>query len=248
MPIQAQTIVTQMAAALDAEGNDYYKWERDYRQSLHYAVDQMCHFINTNMGSNRFSMEAKRELTKTVVYQTNAYSRIAIQDEIFGIIAVLPEPQMLPANPTVTVVADDQSVKRTDIAYLGGVMNAEMYNEDEFYEQANNPFSKVFGLETRNIRSYGYLPFQDFSATGYAPNAIYELTIKPNISKGFVAITQLLIPTKPTLITDNLQFPKSLMNILENIALLHIAIKQGDQTNVYGIAMRDIVEQIKQYQ
>jgi hypothetical protein len=67
-----------------------------------------------------------------------------------------------------------------------------------------------------------------------------EVEIRPSVADEFVAITYLKYPTPITDPSDNIEFPKVLINLVVDKALNFISRKQGDQTNLYSVTQQDI--------
>ena len=96
--ITVQSVIEQMKSALDAEGSDYYNFNRDFKPAINSAIDWTVSVISQYIGIKKFSEETFRELTFTKVWQTSSFSRIQINPadinnrDIWTILAVYPTP------------------------------------------------------------------------------------------------------------------------------------------------------------
>lgn len=248
MPIPAQQTVDEMAAALDAEGNDYYLFDRDYKFAINYAINWLTTAINNKLGSTKFSEEAVRDINKTWVFQTSTYSRVNIPDTVWTITQVYRDITTIPASPTLTpLVNPEDSFYRNDISVLSRGTSATRKNADELSDMLINPFAQGFSLETRNIVSAAYHEMGDYTSTNYTVTNPREIEIFPDKAIAYVGIELLLVPTPVVLITDDIPFPASMTELILQLGLTFIAEKQGDQTNVFGIAEKDIMKMIEQF-
>jgi|GEM_PF-4710566 hypothetical protein len=248
MPIVCQDIVNQVAAELGAEGNDYYLWTRDYMPAIKLAIKDMVKAIRDKLGSNSFTEQAAQELKQNIIYQTNAFSRFRITDDIFSLVAVIPEPTMSPSNPSITSGTTSQSFKRTDVAFLGSTHTATRQTDNEFYLGQGNPFQDGFALEPeRNIRTYSYILYGDSTAGSYAAGGS-EIGLSPAVNVGFVAISQLINPTEPVNITDSIQFPMNLKSIIVLFTKHHITFKPLDSSQINLTTMDEITQALKAFE
>ena len=78
--------------------------------------------------------------------------------------------------------------------------------------------------------------YQGFS-TSYLTQ---EIEIRPTISLKEVTIFWAKKPDKIVSLSDEINFPESVFQLLFGKALNYIAYKQGDQTNIYGVTAQDI--------
>lgn len=253
MPITAQALTDSMASALDAEGNDYYRFDRDYSFAINYAIHWIVDAVVRKLGSNRFSEEALREITKVYMYQTSTFSRVNVvlpgsppTENVWTIVGVYPLPVTDPLNATITPVGTAyDSLLRTDVSYIKSDYNCTRLTADEWNDNRHNPFAPGFELETRNIKTFAYKQLTDYTSSVYNLDVPREIEIRPAIPSSFCALEVVKFPTEVTDIGDSVEFPVTLENVLVNLGLLWIARKQGDQTNIYGISEKDITKQIE---
>lgn len=99
--ILVQDIVDSMAALLDAEGNDYYTFDNDYRNAINLSVGWVASVLTPYIGAKKFVEESLSELTYTRVWQTSKFSRFNIDTtsmpesaDVWSIIAIHPKPRV----------------------------------------------------------------------------------------------------------------------------------------------------------
>lgn len=186
MPLSVQSLVNEMASALDANPDaigagksDYYKFETDYVPALNYAILQVETIINAKLGSNKFSEDALREVINTWCFQTSKYSRVSIPDNVWTIGVVYGEPTTDPASPSITVVDDRVSLYRPDIYFVGAFDGAKRYTTEQYAENRGNPLSPAYALEKRKLGNYAMK-----NMTQYNSSAV--ITVK-NVTTPFAA-------------------------------------------------------------
>lgn len=67
-----------------------------------------------------------------------------------------------------------------------------------------------------------------------------EIEIRPAVKNDLVTISWVKKPSVITQITDEIEFPDSVFQLLFNKALSYISYKQGDQTNINSVTREDI--------
>jgi hypothetical protein len=67
-----------------------------------------------------------------------------------------------------------------------------------------------------------------------------ELEVRPSIINGKITVFWAKKPSTITNLSQNVEFPNSVFQLLFDKALNYIAYKQGDQTNIYGVTSQDI--------
>jgi len=104
--IQVQTIIDRIKSALDAEGSDYYNFNRDFKPAINYALEWSVSVISPYIGQKKFSEELFRELTFSKIWQTSQYSRININPaelnnrDIWTVLAIYPKPWVVVEDAT----------------------------------------------------------------------------------------------------------------------------------------------------
>jgi len=245
MPISVQNIVDRVKSALDADGQgDYYLFDQDFKPAINYAIDFVVSQINHNLEQKKFSGEILRELMRTRVYQTSAYSRVQFDasDNVWSILAVYPNPSVSIDPATVLPDPDTEpatSYLVTTASYLSGDESAKRLTLEEWNENKNNPFVSGNNVVTATeLQQYAYLTFQNYSSD-YQYAATREIEVRPELDGKLVAISFVEYPTQVSLITDNVEFPESATNLIVDLSLRWIAFKQGDGTNINALSDRD---------
>lgn len=257
--INTSEIVSSLNAALDAEGSDHYRFEQDYRPAINYAIDYIVTLFNKAFADNKLTEENLRELIKIELYRASKNSTLTFTqeelNEVWSIHAIYPNPRYatLTADPT-PIVDDDaeggQSVKLLGYKFLGGVDSASKSTVEQWNDNEGNPFAKGNSVITSgHLVAYSYLSFsnQDLYMAGDPPAPVVgtEILIRPDIANKVVAVAFLNYPDRVVNDDDDIQFPRSLSNLLVSRALMFISFKQGDSTNLYSLTDKDVKELLK---
>lgn len=243
MPITVQSVIDEVASALDAEGSDRYLFDQDYKPAINYSIEWIVSVFNAAFGEKKISPEALRELIKTSVWKANKYSRVALKTQDIGdfwtIVGVYPEPMIHPDRSTNAFADQTQSLFCPEKSFIKSDYSASRLSAEQWNVNTRNPFKAGNSvIQQKDLVSYGYRDFSDYSSTTYADKG--EIEIRPSIALDFVAIEFLKIPSSVSLQTDNIQFPAQLRSLVVQKVLNFISFKQGDSTNLYGISDRDI--------
>lgn len=245
MPISVQDIVDRLQSALDADGQgDYYLFDQDYKPAINYAIDFITGVINSRLSSDKLSTESLRELIRTRVYQTSKYSRVQFDssDNVWSILAVYINPTVSKDDATPLPDVDStpaSSYLITHASHLTSTDSAKRLTIEQWNTNIGNPFLAGNTSVTAPFIKYGYLPFNDYSSTHeYAPTN--EIEIRPELEGELVSIVILQYPTRVSLISDDIEFPESMTNIIVNLALRWLSFKQGDNTTINSQSNADI--------
>lgn len=250
--ITALDVTEKAASALDANSltggsGDRYRFDRDYRFGINYGIDRLVEFVDRKMGSNKFSEEALRELRKAYVFQTNSYSKINIPEWVWSISDVMPKCTITQPTYTLNTGPAFMSFYRNDLTFLNSVYSCDRKTDDEWNLEQEDPFAAGYEKENRNIVSYAYHEMEDINNGDYQVNRPKEITIRGAVPNELVGVRLIKVPTQVVSITDILEFPKSMTNLLVELCLLWIAYKQGDQTNIHQLSLQDIVLQVQNF-
>lgn len=245
--IQVSAITAQMRSALDAEGSDYYRFDRDLKPAIDYSIDWLTGAISSIIESEKFSVESLRELTFTKIWQANQFSRISFNSldtghNIWTILEVMPEPEVYPSLTPGGLPQPAQSVFKVNLSFVQSQYSAKRLTFEEWNRNRKNLFEdgNIMLKDSVSLKSYAYRNFNNYTSTNYALSVPQEIEIRPGVPGAFVGITYLKVPTKPTLETDNIEFPLTMLQLIADKALNFIAYKQGDQTSIYGITEVDV--------
>ncbi len=252
MPILSQDMASQMRAALDAEGADYYKDGRDIIPAINNALRWLESLVNRALGEKKLGEEIFQDLSVSGVFRTSKDSRISIEDfptTVWSILAVYAKPETgSNGNPTPVMPFDRKSYFRSDLYHISPTESgAKRLNLEEWADNKGNPFEAgyVGGAFCENLIQRAYLnPVSYNSDIHVTPlvtiNVRKEIEVRPPLDKQLVTIFWAKSLTPITALTDYIEFPSQVFQIILNKALQYISYKQGDQTNLYSITEQDI--------
>lgn len=244
MPIPVQTIVTLGASALDAEGSDRYIFDEDYRPGIHYGINMATRVLDILFAEKKYSPEALVELTRTRVWQTDAYSRFTFNpadlsgEEMWTLFTVHPKAKCKPQGP-ILILADDVSKVRTDLLYIGSDESAARMTYEQSALDNNNPYSPGNPYITNKLKMYSVLDASNYTSTPYNTPGTYAYEVRPAVPKELIGVRYLIRPTLPNLITDSIQFRPQATQLIVDFMLQWISWKQGDGTTLYSVSERD---------
>jgi hypothetical protein len=243
MPIPVQRIVDQMKSSLDSEGSDRYLFDQDFKPAINFAIDLSVAVFNEAFAENKLSPEQLRELTKVKVWQASGYSRIAYNEvdtghPLWTIVAVFPN---ITVNKSAISGAsgDNKSVSkfRGDVSFIKSGKDAKRLTFEQWNENDDNAFMPGNVVLTGGLQEYAYLDFADYSSTSYTGNNnLPEITIRPDVSGKLVAIAYLKTPTKVSVIGDSVEFPASMFNLIVDMALNFVSVKEGDGASLLQVS------------
>jgi len=247
--ISAQSVVDRMKSVLDAEGSDRYLFEQDFKPAINSAIDWLVAVFNAAFSDKKLSEEDLRELVKTTIWQANSFSRIQFNEtalgyKIWSILAVSPEPTVFPLATPPQLVSPEKSVFRNDLSFIDSYFSAKRLTIEEWNENRQNVFSSGNESLLNGLKTYSYLGHGNYSSSSYNAGG-EEIQIRPSVAGNFVGVTVLKNPSKISLVTDNIEFPETIMDLLFQKSLNFIAYKQGDQTNLYSVTAQDVSTLVK---
>jgi hypothetical protein len=233
--ISALELRQQLAFALDAEGSDHYRDDLDYIPAINGAIKWLTAVISSAYGQDKFSEEFFRDLTNTGVFLTNNNSRVSLNvfpSEVWTILAVYARPDVeVDTSLPVPLTPDTkQSYYLGNLIHVSSVDNCKRLNIEEWGITKNNPLES--GYDGNQI-------CDDLKLYAYLLNSNL-IEIRPTIQNGKATIFWVKKPTPITTITDDIEFPSSVFQLLFDKALNYISYKQGDQTNLYSVSSQDI--------
>jgi hypothetical protein len=246
MPIASQDIADQMRFALDAEGSDHYSDTLDIIPAINASVRWVVGVINVALGEKKISEESLSDVSIARVMQTSKDSRIEIEsipDDVWTILAIYPLPETdVTGNPAVLQPDEKVSVHRDDLYHISSNFDAGRLTIEEWNKNKNNPFAAgnvVVDSECPDIIDYGYLNPIKYFKDGQATSA-KDIEIRPYINKGLATVVYAKSPTNINNLTDDIELPESVFQVVFNKALQYIAYKQGDGTNLDDITTKDV--------
>jgi hypothetical protein len=245
--IQASVIHSRILSRLDAEGSDRYTFDQDTKYAINSAMEILITMFNQAFAENKLTPESLRELNIVGVWQANSFSRIAFSEAevghgLWSIIAVYPECETYKKVALAKAGTDDKpSSFRKDVTFVKSIKSAKRFTQEEWNENIDNAFMPGNDILKGELKEYSYLDFANYTSTSYVGGADkVEITIRPDVPNKLVAIAYLKYPNQVSAPTDTIEFPKSITELITDIALSVIAEKQGDGTNLYAVSERSI--------
>ena len=243
--ISVQEIVNRSLFALDAEGSDRYLFDRDFKPAINSSVEWITDVINTVMSEKKFSEEIFRELTRVRVFQASRYSRVGFDETLIGdrlwtVLNIYAEPTIVPA-PTPPAPADE-SVYEPNLSFISSDKSCYRATSEEWAKMKTNCFieGSTFFPGCDNLKTYAYLNPTNYTGGYSLTNTKYEFEISPAIPGEWVAIRYIKVPSSITAITDNVELPASMTNLVVNKALNFISMKQNNQSTLYQVSSKEV--------
>ena len=242
--IPVQNLVDLMKFELDAEGSDRYLFDQDFKPAINSAMNWLVSVFNKAFEENKLTGENLRDLIKTRMWVANNFSRIkfdeaVVNEELWSYLAIMPEPVVYPTQTPPTLPNDYTSIFMPDVAYISSAFSAAKLTIEKWNENDKNVFEAGNNSLQNGLKTYAYLTDVDYSTdTTYLQDK--EITIRPDVSGEFVAITYLKVPGQISLISDSVEFPSTLTTLLVQKSLNFISIKQGDNTTLFSITENDV--------
>lgn len=245
MPIPVQDIIDQMRFALDAEGQDYYDDDRDFIPSINASVRWMVSVINQALGQQKVGEEVLRDLLTVRVCYTNVASRVSLNvfpEEVWTIVGVYPRPELgdIIGQVWTPPVSNIDSSLRNDKYFIKSDYSCKRLTSEE-WNNSGNPFEAGYtGLDAdcEGLLDFAYSGPRNYGASGSGLSR--EIEIRPYIPEENVAIEYVRKHNRITLVTDDVEFPETLFQMIFNKALKYISYKQTDGTNLFTVADDDI--------
>jgi len=241
--ITVPEVVARLESQLDAEGSDRYTFDQDYKPAINYSVEWLQALFNKAFSENKLTEENLRELHRTVIYQTNSFSRIALDQpslgfSIWSIVKINPEPIVFPEGSIVTPQTNAySSVFRPDLSYVSSKYSADKLTFEQWEISSQNQFSS--GNSLGGFKRYAYINPVNYNSGAYTAVSP-EISIKPDVPSSFVSVTVLKYPKKINSISDDIEFPETLTNLVVEKAFNFVSTKQGDQTTAYSVSSREV--------
>lgn len=245
MPILVQDVVNRCLSALDAEGSDRYLFDQDFNPGINYAINVAIASLNDLFADKKLAPEALIELTRTRVWQTDAYSRFTFNpadlagEDFWTLITVHPKAICQPQGP-VLILPNDVSKVRIDLLYVSSEFSAARRTYEQASINRDNPFSPGNSIITNpSLVTYGVMDSSNYNSANYNTPGTYAYEITPAVPKELIGVRYLIKPTYPTSISDTIQFRETAMNLIVDFTLNWISWKMGDGTNLYQVSAAD---------
>jgi len=248
--ILAQDLRNQLAFALDAEGSDHYRDDLDYIPAINAAVKWLTNIVNAAYGQDKLSEEFFRDLAYSGVFLTSDTSRVSLNvfpSEVWTILGVYANPITkaaagvpVPSTPDTT-----RSYYLPNRIHLSSASSCKRLNVEEWSITSENPFEA--GYEGPKLcaalRLYAYLAPYNYNGSSDA-NKMSEIEVRPAEVNQELTVFWAKKPSVITNLSQNIEFPNSVFQLLFDKALNYIAYKQGDQTTLYSVSSADIQQLI----
>lgn len=237
MPILAADIKQAMVAQLGVAGTQRYLDQQHYIPSIRGAQRQFVAFINALLADRKGSEELLREVTMTRVFQTNAYGGITMSEaelghKLWAILGVFPEPLTVPAQPLINALPDDESQVRNDVVMRRpGKFRCTRVSIEQVPDTVRSRFMPGSEkMANSALKTYAYYIVGDRSADGttFQPEDV-ELAVLPEsiTGKKIVVVSYLKGVEEITSLQDNIPFPASAFQILRDLSLNELSVRQG---------------------
>lgn len=244
--ISVQDLRNRLAFALDAEGSDHYLDSVDYIPAINLAVEWLTTVITSAYGQNKIGEEFFRELTLSGVFLTNDSSRVSLNvfpSEVWSILAIYVNPttEEIQGLPIPSTPNAKQSYYLSNLLHKSSDLDCKRLSLEEWARNKKNPFEHGYDGNQicEDLKLYAYLNPITYNPSG-TTSFRDEVEVRPAVINRPITIFWVKRPDPVTSITDTIDFPNSVFNMLFNKALNYIAYKQGDQTNVYTVSTQDI--------
>jgi hypothetical protein len=244
--IQVQELRNQLAFALDAEGSDHYIDELDYIPAINASVKWLTNVINSAVGEDKMSEEFFRDLTFSGVFRTDDCSRVSLNvfpSDVWSILAVYVNPKTRDIDGQTPPVTSDDTISYflNNLFHKSSDISCKRLSIEEWATSKPNPFEDGYDGDSicDELKRYAYLNPINYKNTNTG-NSAKSLEIRPDIINDNVTIFWVKKPSVVTAITDEIEFPDSVFQLLFNKALNYISYKQGDETSIYSVTEKDI--------
>lgn len=229
--IQVSEIKSRVLARLDAEDSERYTFDNDIKPAINGAMEDVITMFNDAFAENKIKPENLRELSKVYVFEPNIYSRVSIDNavvkkDIWTILAVFPDCKVNKKDASNTNTTEVSKL-REDLSFIGGTNASKRLTAEQFTESEGNVFMSGSTAFSGELIQYAHLEATDYSSTTYNFSGA-EITVKPSVTKKFVAIGFLMYPTSVTAENNTIPFPRSLTEFFTDLVLNKIAYKQGE--------------------
>jgi hypothetical protein len=245
MPFTAEELRNQIAFALDAEGSDHYRDEQDYIPAINASMNWLVTVINSAIGKDKIGEEFFRDISYSGVFKTDDCSRVSLNvfpEELWSVLAIYVKPEVKDLGTQAPDTSDKtNSYFMENLLHKSSYLSCKRLSVEEWATARSNPFEDGYDGDQLcdALKSYAYLNPFNYQNTNSGLTA-KELEIRPSIPNEDVTIFWVKKPSEIVNITDVVEFPNSVFQLLFDKALSYIAYKQGDQTNLHGVSEQDI--------
>lgn len=244
--IQAQELRNALSHALDAEGSDHYTDTMDYIPAMNAACKWLTSVVNAALGQDKLGEEFFRDISYSGVFMTNNNSRVSLNifpSEVWSILAIYVDPQTEtdPSIPAPATPDTTQSYYLPNLIHVFSSLDCKRLSLEQWANNAVNPFEHGYDGDQlcNDLKWYAYLNPINYRSSG-AMSKMQEIEIRPKSPNEKVTVFWAKKPGNINAITDTIDFPSSVFQLLFNKALNYISYKQGDNTTIYSVTTQDI--------
>lgn len=240
MPILAQVINDRIESRLDSEGSQRYTFDQDIKPAINGAIETIVAALNESFAEKKLSPESLRELTKVKIWQTNDYSRFSYSatdtgHPLWTVLAIYPKPVTNRGVRSSSPTTDKSESKfRNDLSFVKSKFSAKRLTLEEWNLNEDNVFMPGNNILSGGLLEYAYLDPADYTSKTYLgkPGKV-EITIRPDVNSELIAMAYVKYPNNVAAITDSIEFPESLTDVIVDICLNLISVKENDGTNLW---------------
>lgn len=244
--IQAQELRNQLAFALDAEGSDHYLPTLDYIPAINAAVSWLTNVVNSALGKDKIGEEFFQDITYSGVFRTDDCSRVSLNsfpNEVWTILAIYIAPKVrdIEGETEPDFSNETNSYYMNNLLHKSSFVSCKRLSIEEWATSRPNPFEDGYDGDQLSdcLKKYAYLAPVNYqnTSTGLTAN---ELEVRPAVINDILTIFWVKKPDTITSLSDTIEFPNSVFQLLFNKALNYISYKQGDNTTIHSVTEKDI--------
>ena len=139
------------------------------------------------------------------------------------------------------------SLYRPELIHITSNYDCKRLTSEEWIQTKRNPFAAGNEVETNHVE-YAYISHIDHTTYKNTPLHVYrdyyaginEIEIRPVLNRELVTVIYVKTPVLVDALTDNIEFPETVTNLLYEKAMQFVSFKQGDNTNIYSVTNSDI--------
>lgn len=237
MAILAQDIRDAMSAVLDDEGSERYLDQQDIIPAINGSLRRFNALVGSVFAENKGGEELFREITYSRIIQTNAFGGFVLNEaqlghKVWTIVAIYAEPVMSPASPQITPLDDDESPWRSDVVLRRpGKFHVRRITLEQAAQTERNRFLPgTEALAAGPRRSYAYYIVGNRAAADFQPGDVEVMLVPESITgKKLIGVSYLRGVDPISTLSDLIPYPPSAFQMLRDLALNEVSIKQGAQ-------------------
>jgi hypothetical protein len=249
MSFTAQSLRDQLAFALDAENSDHYRDDLDYIPAINASMKWLTAVVNSAFGQNKIGEEFFREISYSGVFLTSNTSRVSLDvfpTEVWTVLAVMALPTTESNGGAPPATPDTKrSYHLSDLIHVSSQNACKRVSIEAWTDGLFNPTEAGYDGNQicDELKLYSYLQPLNYRAVSRGETS-QEIEVRPAVKNGKVTVFWAKKPDEITALSDQIDFPNSVFQLLFDKALNYIAYKQGDQTTIYGVTSADIQQLI----